>query len=91
MKSVRMSTMTAEDRNRFLRNTIVHYHNHTKLLCRVLKTGHKQDATMNLVSCVKFGNHSAVVCIFVLSMVQPAVFTKSPALMCKVQTSCKAV
>jgi len=26
----------------------------------VLKTGHKQDATMNLVSCFQFGNHTAV-------------------------------
>lgn len=83
--------MTAEDRNLFLRHTVVHYHSHTKLLGRVLKTGHKQDATMNLVPCVKFGNHSAVICIFVLSMVQLAVFTKSPAIMSKVQTSCKAL
>lgn len=51
---------------------------------RVLKRGRKQDATMNLIPCVKFENHSAVVCIFVLPMVQPAVFTKSSAVMCKV-------
>jgi len=46
---------------------------------------------MNLVPCVKFGNHSSVICIFALSMVQPAVFTKSSAIMCKEQTTCTAV
>jgi hypothetical protein len=56
-----------------------------------MNTGQEQYAKMELFPCVKFGKHSDILCIYLLSVVRPAVFTKVPVIMYTVPTNGKAI